>query len=34
MATEFLTANDEWEDGAIIDYTTGEIATPIDTRVA
>ena len=24
--------NDEWEDGAIIDYTTGEIATPIDNK--
>lgn len=27
-----LDGNDEWEDGAIIDYTTGEIATPIDNK--
>lgn len=27
-----LDGNDEWKDGAIIDYTTGEIATPIDNK--
>lgn len=27
-----IDGNDEWEDGAIIDYTTGEIATPIDNK--
>ena len=27
-----LDGNDEWEDGAIIDYATGEIATPIDNK--
>lgn len=27
-----LDGNDDWEDGAIIDYTTGEIATPIDNK--
>lgn len=27
-----LDGNDEWEDGAIIDYTTGEIATSIDNK--
>lgn len=27
-----LDGNYEWEDGAIIDYTTGEIATPIDNK--
>lgn len=27
-----LDGNDEWEDGAIIDYTTGEIVTPIDNK--